>query len=109
MTTGHVGWHHLTVIAEHVKSHGNGMSVLCHLRFTKESAGFLSVKFCFTAQDHVVTNEPNRSGATVIVVAPSGEAVVSTGKVCICRLSRFLLFAAYLADAECWRRFFGCF
>ncbi|TNM95831.1 dnaJ (Hsp40) homolog, subfamily C, member 5 gamma b isoform X1 [Takifugu rubripes] len=30
------------------------------------------------AQDHVVSNQPTRSEATVIVVAPSGEAVIST-------------------------------
>lgn len=44
-------------------------------------SNIFSVEFCFTAQDHVVTNQPNRSDATVIVVAPSGEAVVCTGKV----------------------------
>lgn len=93
MTGGHFSWRHLRV----------------NLRFTKECVAFLSVKFCFTAQDHVVINQPNRSEATVIVVAPSGEAVVSTGKVWVCRLSRFLLFAAYRADAERWRGCFGCF
>lgn len=31
-------------------------------------------------EDHVVTNQPNRSDPTVIVVAPSGEAVVCTGE-----------------------------
>lgn len=51
------------------------------MTIAKESVGFLSVKFCFTAQDHVVTNQPTRSEATVIVVAPSGEAVISTGNV----------------------------
>lgn len=75
MTTGHFSWRHLRLVARRIKCDGNGATVPCGL------SGFPQCEFCFPAEDHVVTNQPNRSDATVIVVAPSGEAVVCTGKV----------------------------
>lgn len=47
----------------------------------ERSVTFLSVKFCFTAQDHVITVQPNSNDSTVIIVSPSGEAISSSGEV----------------------------
>lgn len=41
----------------------------------------LSVEFCFTAGDHVITIQPTPNDTSDIVVTSSGEVVSSEGKV----------------------------